>query len=59
MEQVEEWHHVDANHSVTVYVYVQTGVGNFAYRLRGALAEQCNAIKGGLQREQVEALFEG
>ncbi len=57
-ERARTWAASDGSRSV--FVYVETDIGNFASRVRegSVVIEQRTAIAGGLSNEQVEALFE-
>lgn len=42
---------------VVIYTYVQTNVGNFAYRHKGNITTTATAVAADLTNNQVEALF--
>jgi hypothetical protein len=59
MPEVRHWSH-NENGTPVVFLYVQTAVGNYAYRTKGGgnVIEMLNSIAGNLTNQQVEALFE-
>jgi hypothetical protein len=56
-ERARAWAASDG--SATVFVYVETDIGNFASCVRegSVVIEQRTVIAGGLSNQQVEALF--
>ena len=56
-ERARTWAALDGSRSV--FVYVETDIGNFASWVRegSVVIEQLTGIAGGLSNQQVEALF--
>jgi len=51
------WPGTGPDGNVVILTYVQTDVGNFAYRQRGNITDSLVAIPADLSNEEVEALF--
>jgi hypothetical protein len=57
MVSARAWLGTGPDGSQVIYTYVETEIGNYAYRQRGNIVDMRNAIPPGLSDEDVEALF--
>jgi hypothetical protein len=53
----QTWEVTGPDGSLVIFTYVQTSVGNFAYRQRGNITTSLAAIAADLSNEEVEALL--